>query len=225
MKYILFAGRKQVGKSTSAEICENILINYFAKLAGGHQIVPRNKVMIVSFAEALKKSVSKIFNIPLNILNGSNKEKDKHSHIVWKDFNWALKKKFAYNIIDDHQTFNVAEQAMTYRELMQYFGEMMRDQVNPLIWVDSVFYDPEKDQKKELIKIIQDLRYLNELETGIKYGGLPILIKRNTGFSDFHASEQIEQHQHLFKYIIDNNGSKDDLAKQIAKVLKTEGII
>lgn len=210
MKYILFAGRKQVGKSTSAEMCG-------ALVEGTKNQDNWTNTQIVSFAEALKKSVSKIFNIPLSVLNGSNEDKNKNSHIAWKDFKWATYR--------SENGISNLDRPMTYRELMQYFGEMMRDQVNSLVWVDSVFYNPEEDQKRDIIKIISDGRYPNEIEACIKCGGLPILIKRNTGFSDSHASEQIEQHEHLFKYVLDNNGTKNDLSKKIANILRTEGII
>lgn len=212
MKYILFAGKKQVGKSTSATICGSLI-------EGTKNQDCWENTKIVSFAEALKESVSRIFNIPSSVLNGSDEDKNKNSHIAWGDFKWASMKKFGQSM------YSESSLPMTYRELMQYFGEMMRDQINPLLWVDSVFYNPQEDQKRDVIKIVQDLRYLNELEAGIKCGGLPILVKRDTGFVDHHASEQIEKHENLFKYVIDNNGSMDNLTKQIAEILKTEGVI
>ncbi len=207
--YILFGGRKQVGKTTSAKICEDLIF------CGS-----RHTAEIRPFAHALKEDVERIFGIPFDKLDGTDAQKNEESRIKWTDFNWAYwneRKRIGVDPVG----------FMTNRQIMQYYGGMMREEINKNIWVDRVINNDDHNIKFSASHyiIIPDGRFLNELEACFKYQGLSILIRRNTGLQDNHESEKVEDYIDMFKYVIDNNGSLNELRSKIYDILNSEGIL
>jgi len=140
----------------------------------------------------------------------------------------------------------------TYRELLQLLGtEIMRDKVHPNVWVNALMADykakwvptgdsvAEKDvslEKEYPNWIITDMRFPNEIEAVKAKDGITIRVNRlysTTGengipatFSQtqFHPSEtSLDNHE--FDYVIDNNGTIEDLIQKVKVILVKESII
>lgn len=97
---------------------------------------------------------------------------------------------------------------ISYRKLLQEFGEGIRETVDKNFWVDSLLsqYDDSKNW------IISDVRYVEEANAILDRDGILIRINRDTGFDDIHVSEISLDDFENFGYVIDNNDkSLEDL--------------
>lgn len=97
---------------------------------------------------------------------------------------------------------------ISYRKLLQEFGEGIRQTVDKNFWVDSLLsqYDDSKNW------IISDVRYVEEANAILNRDGILIRINRDTGFDDIHVSEISLDDFENFGYVIDNNDkSLEDL--------------
>ena len=97
---------------------------------------------------------------------------------------------------------------ISYRKLLQEFGEGIRQTVDKNFWVDSLLsqYDDSKNW------IISDVRYVEEANAILDRDGILIRINRDTGFDDIHVSEISLDDFENFGYVIDNNDkSLEDL--------------
>ena len=122
---------------------------------------------------------------------------------------------------------------MTYKDraLLQAIGEKMRA-IDPLIWVNYAFKDAENYDKV----VISDCRRANEYATGIKKGFLPIHIEadldlrikrleeRDGFYPDLSLLEnESETGADGLDFInVDNNGTFDELYKQIDKIMEND---
>jgi len=109
------------------------------------------------------------------------------------------------------------------RTLLQKLGaDFGRNMIHPDIWVNSTIatYIPEKDW------IVPDVRFENEADAIKNKGGVLIRLNRITNAdSTVHESESALDNYFKFDYIIDNNGSIDELIKVIKDILIKEHII
>jgi len=112
---------------------------------------------------------------------------------------------------------------MTVREVLQFVGtELFRNQLDPDVWLNSVFLKPWAEDD---IVIIADARFPNEAVLGRK-NGLLISIERDTGLvSDGHKSENALDDYTDYHYTIDNNGSFDELRDKLDVILKANSLL
>ena len=131
------------------------------------------------------------------------------------------------------------EVIMTPRLLLQLLGtECGRRILHPNIWVNALMSQYTKETRKfgeyvdggpMMIKkypdwVITDCRFPNEKEAIEKKDGFVIRVNRITGDDSLHASE-VSLDDAKFKYVIDNNGSIEELYKEVKAILTLEGII
>jgi len=141
--------------------------------------------------------------------------------------------------------------ASTYRELLQLLGtEIMRDKVHPNVWVNALFADyhptPNKSMDESFMEqfvtgsseihykfpnwIITDMRFPNELEAVKAKDGITIRVTRPDSkdgykfFGDLHPSETALDDA-KFDYVIDNDGTIEDLIQKVKVILIKEDII
>lgn len=135
------------------------------------------------------------------------------------------------------------EWGMTYRDLLQKLGtEAMRNGLHENVWVNSLFadYKPLDDTLRASMGnvidysdcvfpnwIITDCRFPNEMEAVKKRGGLAIKVVRDSGntIGTAHASETALDNYTKWDYIIDNNGTLEDLKQQIISILEKESLL
>jgi adenylate kinase family enzyme len=156
-----------------------------------------------SFAKSLKDATANIFGWDRELLEGQTKESR-----AWReqtdDF-WS--KQFRKKI--------------TPRWILQHFGtEVCRGNMLDSIWVDSLV---ARYQGKDTV--ISDTRFVNEIKTIKEQKGKIILIKRG----EIPSREEMQAsgaHQSewdwigcKFDYVIDNNGTVDDLYQKVDDVI------
>lgn len=131
---------------------------------------------------------------------------------------------------------------MTYREFLQKLGtEAMRDGLHKNVWVNALFadykwYTKEWDELgNETLGaypdwLITDMRFPNELDAVILREGITIRVNRpvhalseENNAVQLHPSETALDNSE-FHYIIDNDGSFEDLMKKVEEILKIEKI-
>ena len=104
---------------------------------------------------------------------------------------------------------------LTPRKLLQLLGtECGRQIIHPNIWVNSLFADYKKDSNW----IITDVRFTNEAQTIKDRGGIMIRINRPLyRLDDQHPSETALDNYN-FDYVIENEGSIDELVQKIKQL-------
>ena len=161
-----------------------------------------------SFAKSLKDAVSSMFNWDRKMLEG-----DTASSRHWReqpDAFWS--ERFGKPI--------------TPRWVLQYFGtEVMRQGMYDAIWVDSVI-----GRYKGENTVISDTRFINEIKTIKAHGGKIMLVKKG----ELPTREEMQKqgaHQSEwdwigsdFDYIIENNGTKEDLFDKVAELIISDQI-
>ncbi len=167
-----------------------------------------------SFAKSLKDAVSAMFNWDREMLEG-NTESSRH----WReqpDTFWS--EKFG--------------KPVPPRWVLQHFGtEVMRGNMYDSIWVDSCI-----GRYKGQNTVISDTRFPNEVKKIREHGGIIILVKRGADpewFTNYvegnieptgiHSSEYAWAKEE-FDYVIENNGTKEQLSAKIDELLVSNKI-
>ena len=167
-----------------------------------------------SFAKSLKDAVSAMFNWDREMLEG-NTESSRH----WReqpDTFWS--EKFG--------------KPVTPRWVLQHFGtEVMRGNMYDAIWVDSCI-----GRYKGQNTVISDTRFPNEVKKIREHGGIIILVKRGADpewFTNYvegnieptgiHSSEYAWAKEE-FDYVIENNGTKEQLSAKLDELLVSNKI-
>ena len=135
-------------------------------------------------------------------------------------------------------------ESYTYRKFLQIIGtDAMRNQVHENIWVNSLFADYNYliDKQKDNLNsgerypnwILTDMRFNNELKAVEDRGGITIRVNRDKGFwgnqsqhmiNALHPSETALDNA-KFKYVIDNDGTIEELIEKVKTILILEKII
>jgi len=146
-----------------------------------------------SFARSLKETCKAVFSFSEEQVNGKLK-----------------------GVTDEYWGF-------TPRWALQTVGtELFRQHIDPAIWAKSlvrrIMLHPEHHF------LITDLRFTNEAEAIKACGGFVVRCDRDIPFDpeiDSHQSEIDLLNYTNWDFIIDNNGSFEDLSKQIKTMIKT----
>lgn len=128
----------------------------------------------------------------------------------------------------------------TPRFFLQYIGsELFRFQLHENTWVnatmtdykpidDAPMYFGDRIVDEGLIYpnwVITDVRFPNEAKSIKERGGIIIRVNRYTGLKDNHISETALDNYNDFDYVIDNNGTIDDLIEKVRGILIENNII
>lgn len=199
-KFIVIAGKKQSGKDTLANMIQ-------AELVGDG--IPAK---IVSFADPLKKMCNIVFGIPMELMYGSDEDKETLTTVDWDGLPMDVRLKYSN---DGQQVTDSAYEPwprsgpMTVREVLQVIGtDIFRERVWGDVWAAAPF----KAEHDEDFVIIPDCRFPNEVEYAQQHGTL-IRVRRLTGLTDSHASETAldDTPDTAFYSVYENNGTLDDL--------------
>lgn len=109
----------------------------------------------------------------------------------------------------------------TIRELLQKVGTEVCRVINPDIWI-NIMEQKIKFYLNTLYGydlVITDVRFKNEAEMILKYSPVLIRINRDNVEKSDHISET-DLDDFEFKYVIDNNGTFDELFEQVYSIYK-----
>lgn len=196
---------------------------------------------VVHFADASKKMLSSIFNIPLEDFYDRDKKDnlyycfDSKIYITPDEVN----KLCYFNIEHIHLSgkslsellfTNSKKVCIKLRTLMQYFGtNVMRNIVYDNTWVDICIREVKERLKLQeynyrkgeaTFVLVPDVRFDNEAKELVAIGGKILNITRNVEGYDSHSSEN--NVIHTDKYIIENNLTKMALFYKVRQYLINE---
>lgn len=202
-KIFVVSGKKQSGKSTSVVYCWTKIannaagFNRFSNVEGSSFVVDSvygdkfdpcipsvlsNKysqdfgVKIFSFADKLKEICSDLFNINIELMYGSDLDKNQKTEILWEDVVPQLRQLFGEE---------KCKGLVTIRQLLQLVGNHMRG-LSPACWANITYKSIPRSGYP--ICMIADARYPNEISIGTEIGAKSIRLLRHP-YKDDHDSE------------------------------------
>jgi hypothetical protein len=251
MALIGISGKAGSGKDTVGKIIQYLITEYKIENSNIHPTTfeqfcddKYNELFgycdwkVVKFASKLKQIVSILTGIPVEDLE----KQEVKDRVLGKEWDRVTFNPFGKNSDE-------IRKQITVRQLLQEVGtDAMRNVIHPNIWVNALFADYKKpiiasmsdSQIEQKIKegnfsypnwIITDLRFPNELEAIKQKGGITIRIHRDLHKGNAHIapiphiSETSLDHITDWDYVIDNNGSIEDLIEKVKEILIKEKII
>ena len=190
-RFIVLAGKKQSGKTTSAKYLKQELLKWRSDL----------NIKITSFASPIKDFCLDVIGLTEEQVYGTDEQKNSPTHIMWDTMPPDVK---GY---EDHGKMNhVNCGPMTAREVMQAFGtDIMRTYFDYNIWSKAPF-----NKAWDLVDyvIIDDCRFPNEATEALEHDGMLIKLTRNVRIADNHSSELAldDYAETNYTHIIDNHG-------------------
>ena len=160
-----------------------------------------------SFANSLKDGVANIFGWDRQMLEGRTKQSRE-----WREQ------------VDPWWATRLGMKDLTPRWVLQYFGtEVMRGQMYDGIWIDSCI-----GRYKGQNTVISDTRFVNEIKTIKAHGGIILCVKRGELPTQKQMQDQGAHKSEWdwldsdFDIVIDNNGTKEDLYKEIDLIVSNK---
>jgi len=123
------------------------------------------------------------------------------------------------------------EWGMTYRDLLQKLGtEAMRSGLHKNVWVNALFADYQfniEEDEQVPYWIITDSRFPNELAAVKEHNGIAIKVIRDSGntIGTTHTSETALDDYTKWDYVINNNGTLEELKTQVLSILEKESLL
>ena len=220
---ISVSGKIGSGKDTAAEIIQ--------------QITPYHNWRVKKFAGKLKQIASILTGIPVENFESQDFKR------TFLSREWDIVKLVGSGLRQDGlfgPKTPVIEQ-MSVRDLLQKLGtESMRNGLHENVWVNALFSD-YKPRREKIVDssdvdeytssmpnwIITDTRFPNELLSVKERNGITIKIVRDSGneVGTQHISETALDHVEDWNYIIENNGSIEELKQKLFDILSKESLI
>ena len=222
MAIISISGIIGSGKDTAASIIQ--------------ELTPYHNWQIKKFAGKLKQIASILTNIPVD----SFEDQDFKRTILPKDWSKAV---LSTNVFDKEGGYSASVQDMSVRDFLQKLGtEAMRDGLHENVWVNALFSDYKcindsaRSSMGDVLNysdcsfpnwIITDTRFENELWAVKARQGITIKILRDSEntVGTQHASETALNHINDWDYIIENNGTLQELKQKLFDILSEESLI
>ena len=174
----------------------------------------------IAFADPLKRMLSDLLNISLDKFYIREFKDGCIINISTLEGSWLGEKlsDSKFNKLVKQLDPSLTEANLSLRQLLQYFGtEIMQKYFGKRVWINSTM------QNRSEYTIISDLRFIEEYNAVKEKKGVVIYINRPNYEFGQHASER-EMKELLendkYDFIIDNNGSIEDLFNQVKKITK-----
>lgn len=164
-------------------------------------------VKTYSFASVLKEISTGLFELKREGIYGNNAQKNTNTHYRWEDMPGvvsdenALKSTVVKRLIDDGTLVYHEPGKMTHREFLQWFGTKICRKIYDDIWLENALQRIAAEQP--LIAVIDDCRFVNEVNAVQKAGGKVIYLTRCL-YDDTDISEKEIRRHNNFDYVIDN---------------------
>lgn len=197
---ISISGKKLAGKDTFAEFLPN-----FKRHA---------------FADSLKKGCSKAFFLPEKLFHDQKlKEHPFIAPIVLDDYHLnKLADVFCFETHPHYYLTGRKVSLRTPRELLQFIGtDLIRKTIDDNFWIDKTVEGLKNETQNCLIA---DSRFANERKLLKSLGAVLVLVKRNVKSGDSHSSENDLGNESDYDYVIENNGTLEELKEKAEQFLK-----
>lgn len=181
-------------------------------------------VLCIAYADQLKMICSSIFGIPVQrfYMNKSTAwiciNKDFEYTEIRPEQNIITAKEYYFNYERYHEDAN-KKYWMSLREILVYVGTyVLQESVNRSIFVNIVKNKIDEERRKNpdlKYVIVTDNRFEHELDFINRNNGIMISIKRNAIKQLDNIAEHDLDDLNNYDYIIENNGTYDDLLKEI----------
>lgn len=171
MKILAISGRKQSGKTTLA----NFLIRTRKEFFGND-----DTVLCLGWATALKQELSDKFDIPLELLDGTDEDKNVPTMVRWKDL-------AHFSELNMKELGKEPEDYLTIRQLLQHWGTEINRRANNNVWINLAMKQVKRGNYG--LVIFNDTRFSNEVEAVHKAGGKVVRLTRNGKMPATHDSE------------------------------------
>lgn len=209
-KIVAFAGAKESGKSTSAELFKSLVTEVTQEVA---------------FAGHLKTVCSEVFGIEMKyFLDTKLKESELDNYVNLTRENIAkVFEKFEIESFDHdlHVRKHIGQVFDTPRKLLQYIGTELLHPLDKLIHVNFALKKIDPDA----ITLVTDLRFPQEFDA--LYGRedfVPVHVSNIkaelAAEADSHASEKGWQKFKDRCYTLDNNGTIGDLTENLKTLIR-----
>lgn len=186
-----------------------------------------------SFADTLKEIAITLFGLSYEQVYGDDSYKNQRiPHLRWENMPGVTTEKTPQDPVTEEVAGRLGRYyekvlsgvmyhepgPMTAREFLQYFGtDIMRKMYEP-IWVERLIKDIQLEQPA--IAVVDDVRFLNEIEALQAVGAKVIGLNRNP-FESSHASEQVvKENWDKLDHVIDNeNGGIHAMCESLISYL------
>ena len=176
-KIIIFTGRKQAGKDTSAVATYKVLTQQF-----------RKTVKIIAFADYLKEIAINVFGLTQQQVYGTDNDKNTLTPIKWGDL--PLKREHWCQIAQAHSTNTrpiYEHTLMTAREFLKVFGTDICRTIYTDCWALATF-NRAKAASEDFV-LISDCRFPNEIDVFLSLNPVVFRLMRSISNNDAHPSE------------------------------------
>lgn len=126
-----------------------------------------------------------------------------------------------------------------FRPILQWWGTEFRKkfQKNPKYWIDTLAWSVINNRVNGYSVIITDVRFSEEAEYVKDCGGVLLRVKRTPSDEEFEhfgkfGRKAVDKHSsetalddYPFNYIIDNNGTLEELEEEVKKFVKEIGVL
>lgn len=203
MNIVAFSGRKQSGKSTSAEYVELLYKSYYPELS----------CKIYSFADPLKIDICmNLFGLTYEQCYGSDENKNSYTELKWENM-----PDYSGNI----QGF------MTAREVMEYVGTNIFRKIKNNIWVEATIRKIQNE--KPNLALIPDCRFPNEVNHLLNCNASVIRLTLDPFHSLSNSETALDQDKYdwsKFSLVIDNkDANMETKNQQILEYLQYKGLL
>lgn len=145
-----------------------------------------------AFASSLKEIAEKLFDIPRELLHGTDEQKNQIvPHLLWENMPGVYIDKYDFINANTHPAecglIYHEPGPMTAREFMQFFGTEVMRKMYDNIWINRTIKDIETEGPQ--IAVISDCRFKNEAVALKQIGAKLVYLDRSISKSDNHSSE------------------------------------
>lgn len=198
-KIIGLSGRKQSGKSTTAEA---ILEYYFLSNNNAEEI--KNDIIIYNFADTLKNDICiNILDFTYGQCYGDDEEKNE--------------------LVDCY----LDNKQLTAREVMQYIGTDIFRKLKTDVWITATLNKIKKDNPK--IAIIADCRFPDEIEALKKFDSVIIKFTRNPYNSDHASEIALDpdryDHRNFDFVLMNDSLTIDQKDRAVIRFLQKKAVL
>lgn len=158
---------------------------------------------VIAYADKLKESASELFAI---------------SRKSWDE--WKRDPRYKVKIVfEDPLEGDIMLHELNTREFLQRYGtEAHRNIFGTNFWINATLGNLKHDKKRI---VVHDARYENEIERIQQLGGVCVRVVNNKADNAFNPHDtEIPPPSHMIDYYLDNNGTKEQLFKNIDKLME-----